>query len=147
MFMRKKIVFDFLLLLFSSLISIACHQEDDSVRVYYDDLLVNHLDSALVVAESTQVDSLSKEERAYFAIFCAEVKIQKHKKIDNLDELLKAQEYFIHNKDKRNMARCLIELAEYYSAKNNYQEQYNNAREALKISIKINDSYLCGVSH
>jgi tetratricopeptide (TPR) repeat protein len=147
MFMRKKIVFDFLLLLFSSLISIACHQEDDSVRVYYDDLLVNHLDSALVVAESTQVDSLSKEERAYFAIFCAEVKIQKHKKIDNLDELLKAQEFFIQNKDKRNMARCLIELAEYYSAKNNYQEQYSNAREALKISIKINDSYLCGVSH
>ncbi len=145
--MRKKIVFDFLLLLFSSLISIACHQEDDSVRVYYDDLLVNHLDSALVVAESTQVDSLSKEERAYFAIFCAEVKIQKHKKIDNLDELLKAQEFFIQNKDKRNMARCLIELAEYYSAKNNYQEQYSNAREALKISIKINDSYLCGVSH
>ena len=145
--MRKKIVFDFLLLLFSSLISIACHQEDDSVRVYYDDLLVNHLDSALVVAESTQVDSLSKEERAYFAIFCAEVKIQKHKKIDNLDELLKAQEFFIHNKDKRNMARCLIELAEYYSAKNNYQEQYNNAREALKISVEINDSYLCGVSH
>ena len=145
--MRKKIVFDFLLLLFSSLISIACHQEDDSVRVYYDDLLVNHLDSALVVAESTQVDSLSKEERAYFAIFCAEVKIQKHKKIDNLDELLKAQEFFIHNKDKRNMARCLIELAEYYSAKNNYQEQYSNAREALKISVEINDSYLCGVSH
>ncbi len=145
--MRKKIVFDFLLLLFSSLISIACHQEDDSVRVYYDDLLVNHLDSALVVAESTQVDSLSKEERAYFAIFCAEVKIQKHKKIDNLDELLKAQEFFIQNKDKRNMARCLIELAEYYSAKNNYQEQYSNAREALKISVEINDSYLCGVSH
>ena len=145
--MRKKNVSGFLLLLFSSLIFIACHQEDDSVRVYYDDLLENHLDSALVVAESTQVDSLSKEERAYFAIFCAEVKIQKHKKIDNLDELLKAQEYFIHNKDKRNMARCLIELAEYYSAKNNYQEQYNNAREALKISIKINDSYLCGVSH
>jgi hypothetical protein len=57
MFMRKKIVFDFLLLLFSSLISIACHQEDDSVRVYYDDLLENHLDSALVIAESTQVDS------------------------------------------------------------------------------------------
>ena len=137
--MRKKNVSGFLLLLFSSLIFIACHQEDDSVRVYYDDLLENHLDSALVVAE--------KEERAYFAIFCAEVKIQKHKKIDNLDELLKAQEYFIHNKDKRNMARCLIELAEYYSAKNNYQEQYNNAREALKISIKINDSYLCGVSH
>ena len=45
------------------------------------------------------MDSLSKEERAYFAIFCAEVKIQKHKKIDNLDELLKAQEYFIHNKN------------------------------------------------
>ena len=145
--MRKKNVSGFLLLLFSSLISIACHQEDDSVRVYYDDLLVNHLDSALVVAESTQVDSLSKEERAYFAIFCAEVKIQKHKKIDNLDELLKAQEFFIQNKDKRNMARCLIELAEYYSAKNNYQEQYSNAREALKISVEINDSYLCGVSH
>jgi hypothetical protein len=50
------------------------------------------------------------------------VKIQKHKKIDNLDELLKAQEYFIHNKDKRNMARCLIELAEYYSARNNNGE-------------------------
>ena len=145
--MRKKNVSGFLLLLFSSLIFIACHQEDDSVRVYYDDLLVNHLDSALVVAESTQVDSLSKEERAYFAIFCAEVKIQKHKKIDNLDELLKAQEFFIQNKDKRNMARCLIELAEYYSAKNNYQEQYSNAREALKISVEINDSYLCGVSH
>ena len=48
--MRKKNVSGFLLLLFSSLIFIACHQEDDSVRVYYDDFLENHLDSALVVA-------------------------------------------------------------------------------------------------
>ena len=71
--MRKKNVFGFLLLLFSSLIFITCYREDDSIRVYYDDLLENHLDSAVIVAETTKLDSLSEKGRAFFARFCAEV--------------------------------------------------------------------------
>ncbi|MBR3530642.1 MAG: hypothetical protein IKN83_04680 [Bacteroidaceae bacterium] len=145
--MSKKNVCGFLLLLFSSLVFIACHQEDDSVRVYYDDLLENHLDSAVIVAETTNLDSLSEKERAYFAIFREEVKVRKNMVIADTTELARACKYFKSKNDKKNQAWCLIELAEYYSAKGDYRRMFFHASKALGLSNKMNDSYLQGVSH
>jgi len=145
--MRKKNVFGFLLLLFSSLIFITCYREDDSIRVYYDDLLENHLDSAVIVAETTKLDSLSEKDRAFFAIFCAEVKIRKDEAIADTTELARAFRYFKNKDDKKNQAWCMIELAEYCSAKGDYRRMYFHASEALRLSNKMNDSYLQGISH
>ena len=145
--MRKKSVSGFLLLLFSSLIFIACRQEDDSVRVYYDDLLENHLDSAVIVAETTRLDSLSEKERAYFAIFEAEVKMRKNLVIADTTELARACRYFKSKNNKKELTWCLIELAEYYSAKGDFRRMYFHASEALRLSNKMNDSYLQGISH